>query len=261
MDEYLDPIEFVHLAPREAGTRGSRHCGSSNNKALQITRKDNGDIVAFCHRCGRKGVHRNPLLQYRVPKELSSNNRIKPYIGGLGIEHWPAEARVRFVRYGITPEEAQEAGWRYNKDIHRLVRLIPNSTSWICRRIFDHDPDTRKELKFNNEYKHFPQEIVGNNKDSLVVVEDWLSAYKITKTGKDSALCLYGVNMTDTTFYRIIKEGYKNYYIWLDNDKPAVKRQQIRLRDKIAMLAKCNIILTDVDPKALSLSKIEGYLV
>ena len=58
-NQWLNPSDYVDMAPESPGTVNIFHCKQGpGNDRLYITRKEDGNIVAYCHHCGSRGAHR-----------------------------------------------------------------------------------------------------------------------------------------------------------------------------------------------------------
>ena len=93
---------------------------------------------------------------------------------------------------------------------------------------------------------------------SVVIVEDILSAIKLASYGYN-AIALQGVNV-NTTLLNYITNNYTEYFIWLDNDNPIVKKQQLLIRNRLSLFGLATVIRTDDDPKTYTKKEVDQCL-
>lgn len=88
--------------------------------------------------------------------------------------------------------------------------------------------------------------------DSLVVVEDVVSAIKVSRVAR--AIPLFGSHLPTEWMVKIIKERPKRVFIWLDNDKWT---ESMKFTAKMNTLAPiCKSVRTEEDPKVYDETQI-----
>jgi hypothetical protein len=94
--------------------------------------------------------------------------------------------------------------------------------------------------------------------DKLVVVEDVLSAIKVSRLSPDyCAMPLLGSYMSPE-WSRIVSERFKWVRIWLDRDK--AKESLKMARNLSALGIDSRSVITELDPKEYSKEQIKGFL-
>lgn len=93
-------------------------------------------------------------------------------------------------------------------------------------------------------------------KSGIIYVEDIVSAIKV---GRQVGTCpVFGSFIPKTHSIALHKQGVKQFYIWLDNDK---YREAHRFSKEINNLGlSCKVIHTELDPKCYSDTEIERIL-
>jgi len=271
----LNPSEYLEHAPTESGAQvhvNHEGCsaGLDRKKRLYIKRLPDNSVVAYCHHCGSSGYYTDKITNiHRVVKppleeSQSAKNLLLPKDVINDATQWPIDARGWLLKYGITEKEIKEHGIVYSPSVDRLLfplYMDGNYIGWQGRSLTQ-DRDVPKYLTTvdsNNPsgncgvYKHGP------DSSTAVLVEDIISAIKVSRTA--DAIALLGSHPTSEVI-NWIANRYSNIYIWLDNDKPEVIKQQNKLASlfKVLVSGKVELILTDKDPKNHSDTEIKGLI-
>jgi hypothetical protein len=93
--------------------------------------------------------------------------------------------------------------------------------------------------------------------DDLVIVEDPVSAIKVSHRTKMDALPLFGSTFSRDWIHMVSVTHYKNLYVWLDNDKA---KEGLKLCLSLRNLFKTHWIVSKEDPKYYSSEAIDGFL-
>jgi len=270
----LDPSEFMEHAPLINGAQvhiNHEGCpeGLDRKKRLYIKRLPDNTVLAYCHHCGSSGYYTDKITN------IHSKNRIQaiakdpkdlrlPIDTEVNQSVWPTTARAWLLKYGITEKEIKNHGIVYSPSVDRLlfpIYMDGNYVGWQGRS-FAKDGDVPKYLTTVDSdnpsgncgvYKH------GLDSSTAVLVEDIISAIKVSRT--TDAIALLGSHPTPEVI-NWIANRYKNTYIWLDNDKPEVIKQQNKLASlfKVLVSGRVELILTSKDPKDHSDNEIKGYI-
>ena len=213
---------FIKLGP-------CPHCGSRDNRAEYA----NGYWCFGCSKLERKND--TQTLRERVygthTTKADSNSIITT------IKNIPQNAMQWLLKYDIRLDEIDKynIGWEPNMNV--LV-LIQNSNYWQGRNFGFGNAKYR-----SNGIK--PLTIYGEG-DTIILVEDVLSAIKIARTHKYCASPLLGSSLSKQAESQLVKE-YKHIYVWLDRDKAS---NAVRIRNRLRSLGVTSrAIISDLDPK------------
>lgn len=272
----LNPSEYLEYAPQEPG--GQVHinhegcsAGVDRKKRLYIKRLPDNSVLAYCHHCSMSGIYRpkvtnihlkvksNPVVvkdpkDIRLPLDIVKDTTL-----------WPSTATGWLIKYGITKDEVNNNGIVYSPSHNRLLfplYMDGDYIGWQGRALVQ-DKTVPKYITTVDSNR-----LDGNcgvcsrasNNPSGVLVEDCLSAIKVSRHGVDG-IALLGSHPTPEVINWIASK-YNNITIWLDNDKPEVKKQQQKLNSlfKTLVSGEVKLILTDKDPKDYSDEEITELL-
>lgn len=213
---------FIKLGP-------CPHCGSRDNRAEY----ENG---YWCFGCGK--LERKKDTQ-TLRDRVYGTQRTKAD-GNLSIsttKQIPQVAMQWLLKYDIRPDEIEKYNIEWEPDMKLLV-LLQDKSYWQGRN-----------FGFGNmKYKSNgmkPLTIYGEG-DTIIVVEDVLSAIKIARTHKYCASPLLGSSLSKQAESQLVKD-YKKIYVWLDRDKA---KQAVRIRNRLRSLGVTSkAIITELDPK------------
>tara|TARA_R100001463_G_scaffold4162_6_gene15982 strand:- start:15587 stop:16276 length:690 start_codon:yes stop_codon:yes gene_type:complete len=213
---------FIKLGP-------CPHCGSRDNRAEYR----NG---YWCFGCGtlerKKDTQTLRDRVYGTEKTKADSN-----LTISTIKQIPQVAMQWLLKYDIRPDEIEKYNIEWEPDMKLLV-LLQNKSYWQGRN-----------FGFGNmKYKSNgikPLTIYGEG-DTIIVVEDVLSAIKIARTHKYCASPLLGSSLSKQAESQLVKD-YKKIYVWLDRDKA---KQAVRIRNRLRSLGVTSkAIITELDPK------------
>ena len=161
----------------------------------------------------------------------------------------PMKAKQWLLKYGITNQEIEQNNIAYNANSDILV-LLHTQNYWQGRCFGDQH---QKYLSKGNK----PLTIYGNG-DTIVCVEDVLSAIKIARLSPDyCATPLLGSSMSlETT--QSLSERFKKILIWLDRDKA---KEAIRISRNLKQRGiLVDVVISPKDPKDYEKGEIITWL-
>jgi hypothetical protein len=213
---------FIKLGP-------CPHCGSRDNRAEY----KNG---YWCFGCSTLELKKDTqTLRDRVygTQQTKADSNLSINV----IKQIPQKAMQWLLKYDIRQDEIDKYNIGWEPDMNILV-LLQNSSYWQGRN-----------FGFGNmKYKSNgmkPLTIYGEG-DTIIVVEDVLSAIKIARTHKYCASPLLGSSLSKQAESQLVKD-YKKIYVWLDRDKA---KQAVRIRNRLRSLGvSSKAIITELDPK------------
>lgn len=195
--------------------------GEDRKKRLYIKRTDTG-VVAFCHHCGEKGfLSLRKYLGFKSEPYKSVSRETKP-TGGVKFVDLSIFGKIWLKRYHALEDPTFFMGVLENK--HQVALYIYNEQKQFCGVQIRNLVDTPKYISV-----YFPEHeascawfaAVGNK--TLVITEDYLSAYRVHQDTPYCSLALLRTTLTDKTLKNIYDMQFDCIFIWLDPDKPGVK--------------------------------------
>lgn len=275
MPKYLDKCEFVPFAPAHVGTVNKHHCkhGKDNDK-LFITRCDDGyTILAYCHHCDYRGKfdERDTLTVEQiqsftpVPKDndkyvMPTNTQMIGTAGTVMAEDW-------IIKAGVSVEEAWNHGIVWSPWLKRVV--IPVYTfgqlSVMQTRRIMFDDKGPKYCNYKNfeglPFRSFTRDVTKINlilkqvkkvplRKRVVLVEDALSCIRVGR--HLPCVALMGTHLSDVVLAYLIKRGFTEFNVFLDDDNPEVKMKQQDLYRRLRLFGDVHVIHSGgVDPKEM----------
>ena len=167
----------------------------------------------------------------------------------------PAMAWKWLLQYGLPMSHWKESVG-YSPAQERLYFQVgkPLACS-IGRYVGEAKPNVKKWHVMGDCHKH--AEILNESGNTVVLVEDLISAHKVAEAGY-VAIPLFGTQVHNPVLYYLLN-SVKPVVLWLDKDQEGnVKKTAIRLQGIINR--PINIISTEKDPKCLSLTTINTQM-
>lgn len=273
MTAKLDPSDYMPYAPSEPGRTVRRHhCkGGKGKDKLYITRKEDGSIVAFCHHChagGGAGVAVNnnlSNLRSSVGAVFSGASKAGSNVGVFAIpadcqgntDKWGREA-LEWAEQYLTKEQIDDSPLSYSDKDGAIIFPFVTDTDMVMyqARYFPvREPKYMTYWNHNTDRHYDPM----GNSDTLVITEDWISAYKAVLAGY-SAFPLAGSHLSRGSMAKLVARDYRRYVIALDNDNPAVRREQRRLEREFTMYAPTLVLKLTKDLKCFNLPDIKDLI-
>lgn len=216
------------------------NCGSRDNLGEY-------DDHFFCFGCKYYKLKTDPnSLRQLIKKNETVYTPIDKMELDLDI---PKEAKQWLYKYGITPNEIKKYNFKWNPNLNMLMLLI-TKYYWQAR-VFQKD-----RPRYLSKGKK-PLVVYGNG-NSIVLVEDILSAIKISRFSPEMcASPLLGSTISDAKLYKICKK-YDKINIWLDRDKA---KEALSLVNLIRQKGKdSRVIITAKDPKEYTNKELNSWL-
>lgn len=231
------------------------NCGSSDARA------EYDDGSSFCFAC--------PPGQGYIPGHIFE--RLKPRKSGekavkvIDTSEWqyslPQKALDWLGKYEITDLEMSSYGLRWNPKLTN--KQWDGETGALAMPVFDNgkvvcvsyrlfDADKTKSITIG--YRPYTV-LKGEPQDSVVIVEDYVSAMKVSRVLP--AIPLLGSSLPDDALLRLSK-SHKSVYLWLDEDKLV---DSMKIAKKAELLGlKARPIFTWKDPKEFTSTEIQEIL-
>jgi hypothetical protein len=266
----IDREELDRLAPADTGTNRHNHdhcpAGADTKRRLYVTRKEDGSVVGYCHNCGNSGVsvhrghhHRRSSVGSDV-RNRTERKITMPLNLEFDFDKWPKAAIDWVNKAGIPLHILHKYALAYDLDSKRVVIPKYNVDSELVmyqsRNVGLDDGPKYVTVKEGDKdhYCALPCGLVTSHqqRNTLVVVEDMLSAIKMAELGGYDALPLFSSNVE---FLKLLTHlrNYDTIVVWLDNDNIEVRRH----RDKLVQTCRgvglaAGAMLGSSDPKHYS---------
>lgn len=267
-DEWIDLGQYKNYFPTE-GTVRINHCKpEESNRKFYLTRSPEGDkILAFCHHCGKKGVYNLSPSSWSPPPNPLEANGLDPFkkfrVPSLDkyycdarwlkipFEDLTLEMRRWWFKSGLLVSEYNTLDIKLLDGNRLAIPLTENFkqvTGLAFRQFRDNAP---KWLILGKKTVH-PFTYSDNPTDTLVIVEDYLSAVRLARF--TNTLPLMGTNLSSLNFSQILfwvnrNRDLRKVLIWLDNDSPQVIKLAEKIYKKLVPICKCQIITEKKEPK------------
>ncbi len=252
--EELEPGQWIRV------NHDSPDC-TGDSQSIKIERKMNGNLTAYCFRCGKRGFDSKDVVRYHKLKEASTRGRrgyIIPNDCDYRSREWPPKVRSQVSRYGLEDKDYSNFRIGYSPSLRRLVLPVFDKEGlafYQTKRMFDDDENKAKYVTYRN--RDAAMVINTLNSDTIVIVEDLISAIKCGKL--IASIPLFGNCISDIQLNAI--RNYKKFIIFMDDDNRLVKLNQQKICQELNQFGKCRIITgVNKDPKECSLSQLEELL-
>lgn len=231
------------------------NCGSKDNLGVWA------DGHKFCFGC--KHFEPSPQSLANLRKRLAVDENNNNNGNGLDRSHCtpilPARSLAWLRKYGITDKEITSYGIWWNPQNESLVFPVRNQAGQLVltnERYFGADPKHPKYLTFGSKTAQHLIILHPLNRDSLVVVEDFISAVKVAR--QVSSCALFGSTMPGNALKWAV-ERFKHIRVWLDMDKAS---QSVLTASRCSQyVPDTRSIITEMDPKDYTNSQISKILI
>jgi hypothetical protein len=167
------------------------------------------------------------------------------------------------AKYGITVEESIKHGWKYSPKWDQLTFIFYGNEGEgkqqdvVCTQARNFSPSSkRKYFNQGSAGQSLPIFVSKSGKQSLVVVEDAVSAAKIARQC-DSMPCL-GSYLPLSKMKALRLLNYATAVFWLDSDKLKESRQMAEQAKWLGFNTK--VVYTELDPKEYDDKQIAEFV-
>jgi len=245
------------------------HIGCSagtDTKARLFIKRDGDRLLGYCHHCAVGGAKGGaPRSHIRGGQaNVVDYNVVLPQDVVYRHDMCNVHANVWLNAAGLTQEErdAYHIGWSpsqgrvilpvYSYDGLTLLayqrrRVLPDDK--MPKYLTTRRKDTRHPVLFGKQHRA---------SDTVVIVEDIMSAIKVNRVAKSVALL--GTTLPDWLLFKLAVEADRAV-VWLDNDNAQVRSKQREIRRKLLQfMDEVFIVAGDKDPKLHSTDDIRNIL-
>jgi hypothetical protein len=255
--------------------------GTDTKRRLYI--KNNGTaILAYCHHCNEPRVLKNVGVRQtlgdikrRLVEDYKNKTPDKELVlppdalrdGAL----WSANAATQLQRYSILALATMEYGVEYSPSLGRILFPVygeDGKLSFVAQRAVERECSGPKWLMIEGSAK--PTGLYANHTggpaDTVVVVEDPISAIKVAGRCAVDAMCLFGTSLNDRQFEWLVGSR-KHIIIFLDGDDAGINGSLAaakRLMVAVDALVRVRVVTenhrTSLDPKDYSSGELRTIL-
>ena len=217
----------------------------------------------YCHRCGEGGWHaKHVSLEERIAA-LTAAHKEDQYdrveLPSLEYSHaeWSPQARLFLYRAGMSEREAQGLGIGYHSGMQRVFLPIMAGQHLLYWQARGFDPERPKYINPRVDRSRIVAAFgVG---ETTVLVEDYLSAWKIGKAGDASAWALLGTSVPDPILAQLVSSRGR-VVVWLDPDEAGQSKAGQLGRTLQLVGREYENIVSRCDPKLMQLEEIRDAL-
>lgn len=239
-----------------------------------VEKKDNGDLAAYCFRCGSSGFAPAGRLVGKAlaeagkaaarKRDASAEEREHPELRddarGRKRKAPPADATANFADFGqlakvwllgkarIPKNVASEYGFLWDETKQELwipVKQMGVNRGWQVR-CFEENGRKYDTITEDGSMFFGHHMVMEGSSDTVVIVEDVLSALRCSKF--HDSIALLGVFLKPSMVQAISDRGYKNAIVFLDGDNTQVKLAARKIALRLPFL-RTRIVETGQDPK------------
>lgn len=199
-------------------------CGDTRERLYVkrvVNEKSQRGVLAYCHNCSEGAVE----YESGPPNVTTLTRAIRTpeVLPVLPADYEPAnQVALDYIRqYHFTANNAVFFGVGWSENYQRIVLPVrgPEATTirgCQLRRVGNAGPKYLT-MRLNSE----PLECVWPAASPAVITEDLLSAWRVWQAGY-TAVPLLGAHIRPERLAKMIHDGYKDWVVWLDNDKPEI---------------------------------------
>jgi hypothetical protein len=191
-----------------------------------------------------KSAPKNIKKEYGTPKDIV-----------FGWSEMPVESVAYLNKFKFCEKTTRAYGIGWSEREGRLIFPASNLTvkdpGWQGKS-FNKEPRYLTRTKYPDYmYTH-----LDTGTKEIVICEDLLSAMRANEVL--SSFALLGTNLTDFMLAEL--RPYHKFYIWLDNDNTQVKKEQLKIYNKLSLHGEAFLIKVDREPKECSLSELMAVI-
>ncbi len=242
--------------------------GEDTKKRLYLKRVENG-ILAFCHHCSEKGFVREKRGGERLSRWFDKTKAVVPPRHSISLEiedEIPMLGKLWLHKYhcSYSADYASEyfRGVRSNPQqiALKLFDTNNNNSGWQVRNL---DGSTPKYITQYLNTTVGSSSWFSNDSDTLVITEDYLSAFRVYRDTSFSSLALLRTSISDRTLQEIYQKEFVKIKIWLDPDEAGIVGREKALRKLsyfLPLSTKVQVVVETKEPKQLTPEQLRKVL-
>jgi len=236
--------------------------GVDNKRRLYIKRTDRG-LVAYCHHCNQSGFASDDdsRLSTWINKPVASvTSSTKPVIASLAVEgklwlHSHYCDPTKNIFNGVAGERYKVALTLHNPEQQPIGWQVRNLTPNAIPKYTTHY--TSSSAKGDAAWFHYFSR-------TLVITEDYLSAYRVNHDTSHSSVALLRTALSDKTLRQIHDLNFEYVLIWLDPDEAGIQgatKAYKKLNHFLPSTTKIIVLGIDKEPKQCTPAELYDTLI
>jgi len=238
--------------------------GEDTKRRLYIKRSDKG-LVAYCHHCSESGFASDGLTQDRLSTWInkptsSAASSSKPVLASLTLE---GKVWLRSHYCDTSNSHFQGIAGERHKVALTLLNTEQQPIGWQIRNLAANAAPKYTTYYNSNSSKGDAAWFYNNNK-TLVITEDYLSAWRISNDTSHSSVALLRTSLSDKTLRQIHDLNFEYVLIWLDPDEAGIQgatKAYKKLNHFLPSETKIIVLGIDKEPKQCSPAELESILI
>lgn len=237
--------------------------GEDTKRRLYIKRTDKG-LLAYCHHCNESGFAKDTTERLstwtnKTTAPAATKNN-KPILAAL-----TTEGRVWLHNNYCDADDKLFSGVVSEKSKVALTLLNPEGEhmGWQVRNLLPNATPKYTTYYNNDNHKGDPSWFHKTSK-TLVITEDYLSAYRVHKNTGFSSVALLRTSISDRTLMQIHDLNFEAVVIWLDPDEAGIegaKKAYKKLNYFLPTTTMIAIYGCDKEPKECTPAELANMLV
>jgi len=199
--------------------------------------------------------------QREAERAVLLDSRLPPLM--LHPQDWPVEARVWLYRADIDNNEIKALGIGWWAEARRVVvplNMLGGGRHWLARAV---------DTSLGQAKYIFPIGVAGSKIAEfmahpspgapMVLTEDWMSAYRVSRDTGVNAGALLGTSASRDSLVSLLQRT-KDIVLWLDPDDPGRKAARVLRKKLLDLDARVRVVNSRFDPKLHTPEELREYL-
>jgi hypothetical protein len=241
--------------------------GEDRKKRLYIKRVVGG-VLGYCHHCNEGGFAKDASPDGSTLAKWLEGKADLPEVGEAAVtkrNHWPIES-------------IKSKSWLHIHHVTPVPRFfMEQNENMLALQLYDHTMSfigyqyknfSGVGPKYTTEYLPIKDRgdaswFIRNGSGTLVICEDYLSAYRVLSDTDCSSVALLKTSMSDRTLTQVLAMDFKKIIIWLDPDK-AGHDGALKVAKRLGLVAPFGVDLRMLvplkEPKEMTPRELQDYL-
>lgn len=218
-------------------------CNAEHENKLSITKfQDCIKYHCFRAKCGAKGII------YCTPGAMSAWDLFTPRIYTKPLVPVPPAILKQYLR---GTELRDVGGIRYAPEDNGVLLPIHDSNSFVTGHILRKLSGMPKYSTYFRELNPHSYYLSRMDNNALVIVEDILSAIKVSKF--QNSMALLGTNLTSHGLSSIVREDPSSIVVMLD---PGAEDAATKIASKLSSMFSVRVVFNNKDPKYIPYTEL-----
>jgi len=240
--------------------------GVDNKRRLYIKKTDKG-LVAYCHHCSNKGYAKDENRLSTWLNKTAAAKVIKEQFSASNLCEISVSGKAWLRQYYCDVNNERCFNGVKGKNSVALTLYGPDESllGWQVRNLLPEDSVPKYTTHYVSERSNGdPAWFNRLSTKTLVITEDYLSAYRVGFNTPHSSMALLRTSLSDKALFDIESKHYETIIIWLDPDE-AGRKGAAKVYEKLNHFLphNTNIVIFDLDkePKECTALELQTYLI